>query len=118
MANTQRHVARRRPPASPVHVNPNDPQGVGRCDGCDRIVPYPLLKPLYAFAGTPRQPGSTPLTATHMFGPGGGPGGGLYNTGLRMCPACQDTPNPQFAPQVLGPDPVPLEFPRPDSEDQ
>jgi len=118
MAQTQRNVRRMKPPRSPVAVDRNNPQGVARCDGCDRVVPYPLLRPLMAFSGTPRQPGSTSITATHMFGPGGGPGGPLYNTGLRMCPACQDVPNPQFMPQVLGPDPVPLEFPRTDSDNQ
>jgi hypothetical protein len=72
-------------------------------------VAYPLLRELYQYSGTPRGgPG------VNMCGPGGGPGGPLVPTGLKMCPSCQDVPNGQFSPQVLGPDPIPLDQPRPD----
>ena len=104
-----RPVMRRRRPASPVIVPFDNPQGVGACDGCAAIVAYPLLRELYQYAGTPR---GGPSTA--MYGPGGGPGGPLVPTGLKMCPSCQDVPNGQFSPQVLGPDPIPLDDPRPD----
>ena len=100
-------TSRRRRPASPVVVPADNPQGVGACDGCGAIVAYPRLVELYHYAGTPRP--SSP-----MYGPGGGPGGPLVPTGLKMCPSCQDVPNGQFSPQVLGPDPVPLPNPRPD----
>jgi len=101
---------RRRRPASPVIVPFDNPQGVGVCDGCGAVVAYPLLQQLHHYAGTPRGGPNTP-----MYGPGGGPGGPLVPTGLKMCPSCQDVPNGQFSPQVLGPDPVPLAEPRPEA---
>lgn len=115
----QKRPRRVRPPKSPVRVDPCNPQGVAVCDGCGRVVPYPALKPLFAYAGTPRQGSRTALTRTHMYGPGGG-GDGSYmiNTGLRMCPACQDVPNEQYRYQALGPDPLPLEFARPDTPEE
>ena len=100
---------RRRRPASPVIVPFDNPQGVGVCDGCGAVVNYTILQPLYHYAGTPRGGPNAP-----MYGPGGGPGGPLVPTGLKMCPSCQDVPNGQFSPQVLGPDPVPLDDPRPE----
>jgi len=113
MPQVQRKINRIRPPASPVRVDPENPQGVAVCDGCARVVPYPSLRPLFQYAGTPR-----PDTREWFCGPGGGPGGPLMDTGLRVCPACYDVPHPQYAPQVLGPDPVPLAFPRPEKDDE
>lgn len=98
---------KRRP--SPVIVDPNNPQGVGACDGCGAIVAFPDLRPLYQYAGTPR--GGVNV---NMCGPGGGPGGPMVPTGLKMCPSCYDVPNAQFMPQVLGPDPIPLVDARPE----
>ena len=94
---------------SPVRVDPNNPQGVGVCDGCGAVVAFPDLRELYQYGGTPRGGPNTP-----MCGPGGGPGGPIVPTGLKMCPSCQDVPNGQFQPQTLGPDPIPLVGARPE----
>ena len=90
---------RQRRAPSPVRVPFDNPQGVGVCDGCAAVVAFPDLRPLYHYAGTPR----------------GGPGGPLVPTGLKVCLSCNDRPNGQFMPQVLGPDPIPLVGARPEN---
>lgn len=40
-------------------------------------------------------------------------GNALQNLRILVCPPCYDTPNEQFRPLIIGPDPVPVKDPRP-----
>ncbi len=75
-----------------VHVDPKHPVGVAMCDGCGLWVNAPHLRQRMEYRG-----GWSPV-----------------GTGLWVCGACDDVPQPYYRRQVLGPDPVPLAHPRPD----
>jgi hypothetical protein len=73
--------------------NPDDPQGFAICDGCGFLVPHPHLRERMEYRG-----GNSP-----------------QGTGLMVCGVCDDVPQPYYKKQVLPPDPIPLENPRPPS---
>lgn len=74
-------------------VDPNDPEPLGRCDGCGFHWNLSDLRPQLEWAGE-----------------------GLRDTGLLKCPRCLDEPNPQLRTIVLKPDPEPARNPRPDDD--
>lgn len=85
-------------PVPRVKIKPGwtyDPVGFGICDGCGFAVMYSDLREKMEYRG-----GMTPV-----------------GTGLRVCGTCDDVPNPYFQLQVLRPDPVPLQNPRPDDHE-
>lgn len=82
-------------PTPRVKIKPGwtyDPVGFAICDGCGFAVMYSDLREKMEYRG-----GMTPV-----------------GTGLRVCGTCDDVPNNYFQLQVLRPDPVPLQNPRPD----
>lgn len=70
-----------------------DPRGIAICDGCGFLVQHSELREQKDYRG-----GATPV------------GLGYY-----VCKSCYDVPQPYFRRQLLRPDPVPLQHPRPDS---
>jgi hypothetical protein len=70
-----------------------DPHGLAICDGCGFLVQHSHLREKKDYRG-----GSVPV--------------GLS---LRVCASCDDVPQPYFSRLLLRPDPVPLQNPRPDS---
>lgn len=69
-----------------------NPVGFAICDGCGLPTMYNTLRPHMQYRG-----GLTPEA-----------------DGLMVCARCDDVPQPYFQLQVLAPDPVPLQNPRPD----
>lgn len=72
----------------------DDPKGFAICDGCGLPCMHNDLRPHTDYRG-----GMTPEP-----------------DGLMVCGACDDQPQPYFQFQLLGPDPVPLQNPRPDDD--
>ncbi len=79
---------------SPLVIDPQDPRGVGVCDGCGFWVNHKDLRQHMAYRG-----GTSPVW-----------------DGLLVCATCDDVPNPapQFSRLALQPDPVPFLNPRPE----
>ena len=71
------------------------PHGLAICDGCGFMVQHTELREKKDYRG-----GSTPV--------------GLS---LRVCASCDDVPQPYFGRLLLRADPIPLQNPRPDSQD-
>lgn len=69
--------------------DPSNPEAPGMCDRCERTVALSALRPQMEYAGRTLRP-----------------------TGSRVCPRCEDRPQPQSVPKILGPDPVPVKNPR------
>ncbi len=84
----------RRQPRDPIVIDPNDPHGMGVCDGCGFWQNYKNLRQHMQYRG-----GTTPVW-----------------DGLLVCAVCDDVPNPapQFSRLTLFPDPVPFTNPRPE----
>lgn len=72
----------------------NNPRAYALCDGCKFLTYRDQLEMQMDYRG-----GTSPVW-----------------TGFLVCPQCNDTPNAQFAPPILKPDPVPTFMPRPDDE--
>lgn len=72
-----------------------NPQGIAICDGCGFLVQHSHLREKKDYRG-----GTTPV--------------GLS---LQVCASCDDVPQPYYRRLLLKPDPVPLQNPRPDSQD-
>lgn len=72
-----------------------NPQGLAICDGCGFLVQHNTLREQVDYRG-----GTTPV--------------GLQ---IRVCQTCYDVPQPYYRRLLLRPDPVPLQNPRPDSND-
>lgn len=91
---TQVNRSLRRKVRKPLVIDPNNPYGIGVCDGCGFQQNHRHLKKHMVYRG-----GSNPVW-----------------DGLLVCDTCDDVPNPapQFSRLVLFPDPVPLVNPRPD----
>ena len=75
--------------------NAKSPQGLAICDGCGFMVQHSELRQKQDYRG-----GSVPV--------------GLS---LRVCASCDDVPQPYFSRLLLRADPIPLQNPRPDSQD-
>lgn len=78
-----------------VRIKPGwtqDPVGFAICDGCGLPTMHNELRERMEYRG-----GMTPV-----------------GTGLQVCARCDDVPQAYFQLQVLRPDPVPLQNPRPD----
>lgn len=73
-----------------ARINPSSPRAVGMCDRCGFVWNLEDLKYQMRYAGTR-----------------------LISTGLKVCPTCMLTPNPQTKTIVPPPDPVPLKETRP-----
>lgn len=71
------------------------PRGLAICDGCGFMVQHTQLREKKDYRG-----GSVPV--------------GLS---LQVCASCDDVPQPYYRRLLLKPDPVPLQNPRPDSQD-
>jgi hypothetical protein len=71
------------------------PRGLAICDGCGFMVQHSELRQKQDYRG-----GSVPV--------------GLS---LRVCASCDDVPQPYFSRLLLRADPIPLQNPRPDSQD-
>lgn len=71
------------------------PRGLAICDGCGFMVQHTELRQKKDYRG-----GSVPV--------------GLS---LRVCASCDDVPQPYFGRLLLRADPIPLQNPRPDSQD-
>ena len=86
---------------SPLHrksraaivIEERNPRAVAVCDGCGMWTMHDSLVEKKEYRG-----GSVPV-----------------GTGLWVCGVCDDVPNPYFSKMVLGPDPVPVQNPRPES---
>lgn len=70
------------------------PRAYALCDGCKFLTYHDELREQMDYRG-----GTSPVP-----------------TGFLVCPQCYDTPNAQFSPPILKPDPVPTYRPRPDDD--
>lgn len=86
--NKPRHYGHRKRPVT----NWRQPRAYALCDRCKHLTYRDELREQMEYRG-----GTSPVP-----------------TGLLVCPECYDTPNAQFAPPLLKPDPVPVYMPRPD----
>lgn len=87
--NRPSKLSRRRAP----EFDPKNPRAIAICDGCGFLVQHDELREQKDYRG-----GSTPV--------------GL---GIWVCGTCLDRPQPYYKKQVLPPDPVPVDKPRPDT---
>lgn len=78
---------------APLDIQVRDPRAVAVCDGCGFWTMHDSLVEKKEYRG-----GSVPV-----------------GTGLYVCGVCDDVPNPYFSKMVLGPDPVPVQNPRPET---
>lgn len=76
-----------------THMQRKNPRGIGRCDYSGLMVRQETMVAQMQYAGT-----------------------GLFQTGLRVNPKFQDTPNPQNLTPLILLDPPPLVNARPDSQ--
>ncbi len=74
----------------------SNPKAIAICDGCGFLVQHEHLREQKDYRG-----GSTPV--------------GL---GIWVCATCEDKPQPYFRRQLLRPDPVPVQHPRPDDQEE
>jgi len=71
-------------------VDPDNPEAAARCDRGGHVVKRSELREQMKWAGER-----------------------LVGTGWLVCPRCMDVPNPQDRSAAPGPDPVPVDRPRP-----
>ena len=68
-----------------ARTNPSSPQAFGVCDRCGRWWNFVQLRYQYDWRGA-----------------------ALLNTYALVCPECYDTPNEQYRPLMITPDPAPV----------
>ena len=78
---------------APIDIDARNPRAVAVCDGCGMWTMHDHLVERRDYRG-----GVTPV--------------GLK---LWVCGVCDDVPNPYFSKMTLGPDPVPVKNPRPET---
>ena len=74
-----------------ARINPSAPEAIGVCDRCGFQYNHSDLQFQYAWRGNE-----------------------LVNLNILVCPFDLDVPAEWLRPVVLGPDPVPIRFPRPE----
>ena len=74
-----------------AHINPRSPEAIGVCDDCGFQYNHNVLQWQYAWRGNE-----------------------LVNLNQLVCPSCVDIPAEFLRPIILGPDPIPIRFPRPE----
>lgn len=89
-SQTQRNIQRKNRRAP--RFDPRNPEAIAICDGCGFLVQHKELRHHMDYRG-----GAVPVWDGYM-----------------VCPNCDDQPQPYFQKQVLAPDPIPVQNPRPD----
>lgn len=79
-------------PHGKADINPNRPRALGICDKCGSMYNHDALRWQYQWGGPQ-----------------------LINLRMLVCDTCYDTPQAQLRLLILPPDPVPIQYPRPEN---